>query len=387
MSINLNTINQGETPVNPRPLDTGNRFTWEQLEAQLAPLGIKKEHLSPEDMRELLNARRTSSLTMNQADKHGTVTPVQGRLFVYDDPGKGPRVELIPRQLERTPAPRYLGYQLTHEDHIRLQRTGELGRPVPLIDKETNASFVGLVGYDPSTNRLTVFRQERFTPPTVLMGVPITEKQQETLRNHGVIRVKNMTGLDGKPFTADVQVSAQKRGLKFTAVNQAALNALQEKRDTQRNGPQPVAPIPQHKAGPSADEQWEKTMVTAQNESGQLVRKLAETLTYRDMIRVNKTTDGPAEFRPLTLVPTGQALKSPHEQAKLEILDYRKEVNGQSVAPKVVAPPEAIRQAEHKFGLSSPTNKSGTDIKPTVVPSPHDQSVPKDQIRKGGIGR
>ena len=385
MASDFTTINQGETPINPRPLDTGNRFTWEQLEAQLAPLGIKKEHISPEDMRELLNARRTSSLTMNQADKHGTVTPVQGRLFVYDDPGKGPRVELIPRQLERTPAPRYLGYQLTHEDNIRLQRTGEMGRPVPLIDKETNAQFMGLLGYDPSTNRLTVFRQERFTPPTVLLGVAITEKQQEALRNHGVIRVKNMTGMDGKPFTADVQVSAHKRGLKFTAVNQAALNALQEKRDTQRNGPQPVSPASQPSR--QADEQWRKTIVTAQDGNGLLVRKSAGALTYQDMIRVNKSTDGPAEFRPLTLIHEGQALKSPHEQAKIEILDYRKLVNGQSVSPKVVASPAAIRQAEQKFGTPSATHKPSIEIQPSGVTPPQDQPVSKDQTRKGGVGR
>lgn len=385
MSINLNTINQGETPLNPRPLDTGNRFTWEQLETQLAPLGIKKEHLSPEDMRELLNARRTSTLTMNQADKYGTVTPVQGRLFVYDDPGKGPRVELIPRQLERTPAPRYLGYQLTHEDHIRLQRTGEMGRAVPLIDKETNAQFMGLLGYDPSTNRLTVFRQERFTPPTVLRGVAITEKQQETLRNHGVIRVKNMTGLDGKPFTADVQVSAQKRGLKFTAVNQAALNALQEKRETQRNGPQPVSPVSQ--SSRQADEQWKKMIVTAQDEGGQLVRKSAGALTYQDMIRVNKSTDGPAEFRPLTLTHEGQVLKSPHEQAKIEILDYRKLLNGQSVSPKLVALPAAIRLAEQTFGTPTPTHKPRTQSQPSVATPPREQPIAKDQTRKGGVGR
>lgn len=365
MAANFETINQADVPQNPRPLDTGNRFTWEQLESQLKPLGIQKEHLTPEDMRELLNARRTSSLTMNQTDGYGTTTPVQGRLFVYDDPGKGPRVELIPRQLERTPAPRFLGYQLTHEDHIRLQRTGELGRPVPLTDKETNKQFIGLVGYDPQTNRLTVFRQERFVAPTVLLGVKISDKQQETLKNHGVIRVKNMTGKDGKLFTADVQVAAHKRKLKYTPVNQAALNALQEKRETQRNAPQPTNQTPKQVARQAADEQWKKTIVSAKDEKGQVVRKPAGDLTYRDMIRVNKASESPVEWRSLNRIPVGQELKSPRAQAKMEILDYRKEQNGVILPPKRTATAEEIKRAEGKFSALS----EGRTLVRTATPS------------------
>lgn len=372
-STDYNSLNRVEKPVNPRPLETGNRFTWEQLEMQLKPLGIRKESLSPEDMRELLNARRTSSLTLNQTDSNGTTTPVQGRLFVYDDPGKGPRVEMIPRQLERTPAPRFLGYQLTHEDHIRLQRTGELGRPVPLTDKETNQQFMGLVGYDPQTNRLTVFRQERFVPPTVLRNVPITDKQQQTLKNHGVIRVKNMTGLDGKPFTADVQVAAHKRGLKFTPVNQAALNALQEKRDTQRNAPQPADLTPKQVARQAADEQWKKTVVSAKDENGQVVRKPAGALTYQDMIRVNKASDSPVEWRPLNRIPHGQELKSPRAQAKMEILDYRKEQNGVVLPPKKTATAEEIKRADQKF---SSLSEGRTPARTATPPSPARQNEP-----------
>ena len=393
-STDYTRLNTAEKPVNPRPLETGNRFTWEQLEAQLKPLGIRKESLSPEDLRELLNARRTSSLTMNQTDSQGTTTPVQGRLFVYDDPGKGPRVELIPRQLERTPAPRFLGYQLSQEDHIRLQRTGEIGRPVPLVDKETNQPFMGLVGYDPQTNRLTVFRQERFVPPTVLRGVPISDKQQETLKNHGVIRVKNMTGLDGKLFTADVQVAAHKRGLKFTAVNQAALTALQEKRQTQQNATQPTDWTPKQQARQSADEQWKNTVVSAKDETGLLVRKSAGALTYRDMIRVNKSTESLIEWRPLNRVTEGQALKSPRAQAKMEILDYRKEKNGERLPPKRIASAEEIKRADQKFSSISqgqkPTENSAHSTGERVVKTGKEairkESVKqKEPVRKNGL--
>ena len=375
------SLNSVEKPENPRPLETGNRFTWEQLESQLKPLGIQKESLSPEDMRELLNARRTSSLTMNQTDNNGTTTPVQGRLFVYDDPGKGPRLEMIPRQLERTPAPRFLGYQLTHEDHIRLQRTGELGRPVPLTDKETNQQFMGLVGYDPQTNRLTVFRQERFVPPTILRGVPITDKQQETLKNHGVIRVKNMSGLDGKLFTADVQIAAHKRGLKFTPVNQAALNALQEKRETQRNAPQPTNLSPKQVARQEADERWKKTVVSAKDEKGQLVRKPAGELTYRDMIRVNKAGETPVEWRPLNRIPLGQELKSPRAQAKMEILDYRKEQNRVTLPPKKTATAEEIKRADQKF---SALLEGRTPARTAIPPSPERQDEQRVKTDKNG---
>ena len=377
--VSLNTV---EKPVNTRPLETGNRFTWEQLEAQLKPLGIQKKSLSPDDMRDLLNARRTSSLTMNQTDSNGTTTPVQGRLFVYDDPGKGPRVEMIPRQLERTPAPRFLGYQLTHEDHIRLQRTGELGRPVPLTDKETNQQFMGLVGYDPQTNRLTVFRQERFVPPVVLRGAPITEKQQETLKNHGVIRVKNMTGLDGKLFTADVQIAAHKRGLKFTPVNQAALVALQEKRQTQRNAPQPAELTPKQQARQAADDQWKKTVVSAKNEKGQVIRKTAGELIYHDMIRVNKSTETSIEWRPLNRLAQGQELKSPRAQAKMEILDYRKEQNGLVLPPKRTATAEEIKRAEQKFTSLSEGRSPGRSATPTMPSHAVEQVAKTDKRAK-----
>ena len=334
--------------------EVGNRFTWEQLAPQLTPLGIKKEDLSPRDLNELLNARRTDMISMNQTDKYGTVTPVQGRLFVYDKLGDGPQLELIPKALELSPAPRYLGYQLSQEDHIRLMKTGEMGKAVPLVDKQDGKQFMGMIGIDATTNRMTVVRQERFVAPTVLRGVAITPKQQQTLTEHGVIRVKNMTGIDGKPFTADVQFSVNSRKLAFKAVNQAALAAKQEQRAVQANGPQ-TDPSGARQASAKeaarmlADDAWRNTTVSTRNPQGETVRKIAGRLTYDDQIRVNRPKDGEPVYRPLTNVYPNQELRSPRAQAKQEIMDYRSEQLGKPLPQKTAATAGQVQRATQKF--------------------------------------
>ena len=360
--------------LTPTP-EIGNRFTWEQIAPQLQTLGIQKEHLSPRDLNELLNARRTQMLHMNQADAYGTVTPVAGRLFVYDKLGEGPQVEMIPKALELTPAPRYLGYQLSQEDHIRLMKTGEMGKAVPLVDKQDGTRFMGMIGIDPATNRMTVVRQERFVPPTILRGVAITPKQQQTLKEHGIIRVKNMNGIDGKPFTADVQFSVNNRKLLFKAVNQAALTAKQEQRTTQLNGPQP--PSAKEAARMLADDAWRNTMVSTKSPvDGERVRKIAGHLTYGDQIRVNRPKDGDPVYRPLTNVYPGQDLRSPRAQAKQEIMDYRSEQLGKMLPAKTQATAEQIARAIQKFTVINGNLADRPAVhKPATVSQPKESPV------------
>jgi len=232
-------------------------------------------------------------------------------------------------------------------------KTGEVGRILTMRDKETSELFKGFVGYDKETNRITIFRQDRFVPPIQLLGVPISDKQRETLANHGVIRLKGLISkFDGSTFTADVQVKAHKRELGYTRVTQAALDAREQKKNNQEPiiAPQ-VSYTARQQARLDQDERWKNTLVTALDKEGNRVRKLAGDLSYSDQIMVRKGRNGQDDiFRPLTMI-TDESLKSPKAQAKQEILHYRAETLGKPIKAKRPATKQEIDLAIQKFSV------------------------------------
>lgn len=202
-------------------IPTATRYDWNQIKDQMERNGVTRESLEKSgNLDNLLNGRRTETLQLSRRDEQGAETPVSGRLYIAEVPGKGPVVYLSPERQELKLPVSYQGHVFSKQDQENLLKTGEMGRVVTLKDKITQEPYQAFIGVDPTNKSLTVMRQERFTPPTKLLGVELSPEQRESLRNHEVVRVRNMIGEDQKPFTANVQINVNKRGFSIKRVNE-----------------------------------------------------------------------------------------------------------------------------------------------------------------------
>lgn len=264
-------------PVQPRPSNSDTpmqptRYTWEQVEKQLAKYGITKEKLEQSGgLTDFLNGRRTGVIRFERTWEAKTAE-LTGKLYLVNTPDKGLRVHFQTVKQTLTIPETYLGYAFDAADRQNLHRRGELGKLVDLRDKVSGQVFRGYVGVDRDTNSLTVLRRDRLTIPATLKGVTLTPEQQAGLEAGQAVRLTGLTDRDGKPFDAYVQVSASKRALSFARIPEqkqaqrvsetqakpdatgARPSVAEGKRPAENNTltpkPEPPKPAPNHRKGP-----------------------------------------------------------------------------------------------------------------------------------------
>lgn len=249
------------------------RYTWEQVEKQLAKYGITKEKLEQSGgLTDFLNGRRTGVIRFERTWEAQTAE-LTGKLYLVNTPDKGLRVHFQTVKQTLTIPETYLGYAFDAADRHNLHRRGELGKLVDLKDKVSGQVFRGYVGVDRETNSLTVLRRDRLTIPATLKGVTLTPEQQAGLEAGKAVKLTGLASPDGKLFDAYVQVSASKRALSFARIpEQKQAQRVSEtqlkpdapvhrqsatpegKRPTENNvpapKPTPPKPAPNHRKGP-----------------------------------------------------------------------------------------------------------------------------------------
>lgn len=223
-------VKKNDAPTAMETTTLAPRYDYQQVAAQLEKNGLTKEMLDKSgNLNELLHGRKTGLLNLSQNDGNGTITPISGKLYITEVPGKGPTVFIQPARQAISLPNTFLGHELSDKDKVSLTKTGEMGRVVELKDKVTGQLFPGYVGVDTKTNSLTVIRQERFHLPSTIKGTELTPQQRSDLKAGKPILVKNMTGEDNKPFNGVVQISAAKRSLAFTRLPEQAMSETQQK--------------------------------------------------------------------------------------------------------------------------------------------------------------
>lgn len=216
----LNARKANQTQHRPTVTISNTRYQWEQVSAQLKPYGITRQQLEESgQLTNFLNGRKTGLLGFNRAFG-GQQASLTGKLYIVNTPDRGPRVHVQPQQQRLVVPEVYLGHTFTEEERQRLNEKGELGKQVELKDHRTGQPFKAYIGVDKETNALQVYRRDRLTIPTTIKGVRLTPEQQESLEKGDAIRLTGMVGENGQRFDANIQISAAKKGFRFTAPEQ-----------------------------------------------------------------------------------------------------------------------------------------------------------------------
>lgn len=218
-------------------------------------------------LEKLLAGKQTDVVILNDGST--------AKLVILNTPDKGISIHQMDVRAELTLGKTYLGHTFTDQDKQYLQKYGDMGRPVQLIDPNGGQPFKALIGVDADTKRLKLLNIDKFRMPDEILGKKLTPVQKMMLLEGKALRLDNME-YKGSKFSAYTRLSAAKGGFKYNKIQD------QQKKQTQIN-PLPQAqsaspPTPQisnqkpgsapHTAGLSAKSDQAKTNASSQNPMG-----------------------------------------------------------------------------------------------------------------------
>ena len=205
-----------------------NMINWEEL----GKFGISKEMLEQsgqlDGMLKGYKTNRTMPLTLNIP---GVLTAkLDARLSFISNGGQvmlgihGIRKE---PELDRP----YFGHIFTEEDKKNLRESGNMGR-VADLNLRGNTTEPCLISIDKNTNELVAVRQEHVYIPNEIKGVTLTPDEIQKLKNGEQIFVEGMKSNQGKEFNANLQYSAERRGIGIYLPERPGLQSADARRGT-----------------------------------------------------------------------------------------------------------------------------------------------------------
>ena len=217
----MNSSVEGKPPIDIDTL-SGKRYTIEQMKPVLLPHLDLSANTVPahvaEEIKKLLDGKQTNIIPL----KNGNAA----KLSVINNPERGLSINVMQVQARLQLRDNYLGHTFTAHDKENLQRYGDMGRAVSLVDQQTGLPFRGLLGIDKETSRITVINVDKFTIPDKMLGVPISQADKDRLREGYSIRLNNLKKEDNATFSAFVRIAASKKGFRFDRVKPPKLEQI-----------------------------------------------------------------------------------------------------------------------------------------------------------------
>jgi hypothetical protein len=188
-----------------------NRVDWEKLEQQW---GVKRETLEKTgNLEKLLNYQKTNLLPLT-AKFDDTTLRTDARLSLREQPDG--RLSFAINAIRKEPELErpYFGVKFSEEDKHNLLTTGNLCRVADAEFKQGEKTPV-FISIDKQTNELIAFHIDKIKIPETIKGVQLDERQKQALSEGKPVFVEGMTSKNGKEFSANIQVNAEKRSIEF----------------------------------------------------------------------------------------------------------------------------------------------------------------------------
>ena len=109
----------------------------------------------------------------------------------------------------------YFGHEFTKEDKENLLKTGNMGRKVDIKNYFTGETIPSFISIDKLTNELVSMKADKLSFPDKISGVDLNEKQKNDLKDGKAVWVENMISAQNTPYSAFLQINADKRSLEF----------------------------------------------------------------------------------------------------------------------------------------------------------------------------
>ena len=193
-----------------QPIDE-NKINWQELEDRW---GVKRDDLEKSgDLTKMLNYGK-SDLVKVKPTFGGESFELDARLSFKKD-GEG-NVSLVPHFIRKEQKlDEYKEHKFSDDDRKNLRETGNLGRVVDIVDRETGEIIPSYISIDRKTNEITDIPANKVRIPERIGKTEITKQEQDMLRAGLPVRDKLIERNDGRKFVTTLQVNVEQRGVEF----------------------------------------------------------------------------------------------------------------------------------------------------------------------------
>ena len=193
-----------------QPIDE-SKINWQELEEEMG-----REARRPRKVRrpqKMLNYGK-SDLVKVSPNFGGESFDLDARLSFKKD-GEG-NISLVPHFIRKEQKlDEYKGHKFSDEDRKNLRETGNMGRKVDSVAKETGEIIPSYISIDRKTNEITDVSANRVRIPERIGKTEITKQEQDMLRAGLPVRDKLIERNDGRKFVTTLQVNVEQRGVEF----------------------------------------------------------------------------------------------------------------------------------------------------------------------------
>ena len=193
-----------------QPIDE-SKINWQELEEKW---GVRRDDLEKSgDLTKMLNYGK-SDLVRVSPKFGGEAFDLDARLsFKKDSEGN---VSLVPHFIRKEQKlDEYKEHKFSDEDRKNLRETGNLGRVVDIVDRETGEIIPSFISIDRKTNEITDIPANKVRIPERIGKTEITKQEQDMLRAGLPVRDKLIERKDGRKFVTTLQVNVEQRGVEF----------------------------------------------------------------------------------------------------------------------------------------------------------------------------
>lgn len=232
-----------EKPDEKKHLIDESRIDWANLEEQY---GIKREALEASgDLEKMLGYGKSALVTVTPLIA-GERFEIEARLSFKEMPDGS--IGIVPHTIHKEPRldEKFMEHEFTPEDKENLKKTGNMGRVVELVDKETGEIIPSYVSIDRQTNEIEAIPVKDVPVTTRIGQTEFTEHEIAELVAGRALPNKEIVLSEKRKFTATLQVNVERRGVEFVPKpKQNGQNRRQRNgQATGQTAQQPARPVP-----------------------------------------------------------------------------------------------------------------------------------------------
>ena len=221
-----------------QPIDE-SKINWQELEDRW---GVKRDDLEKSgDLTKMLHYGK-SDLVKVKPTFGGEAFELDARLSFKKD-GEG-NISLVPHFIRKEQKlDEYKEHKFSDDDRKNLRETGNLGRVVDIVEKETGEIIPSYISIDRKTNEITDIPASKVRIPERIGKTEITKQEQDMLRAGLPVRDKLIERKDGRKFVTTLQVNVEQRGVEFVPGTGRSPRAVQtqENKEKQAQGTENTA--------------------------------------------------------------------------------------------------------------------------------------------------
>lgn len=222
------------------PIDE-SRIDWTKLEEMY---GVSRQSLEESgDLAKMLNYGKSDMIAI-APNIGGERLEMDARLSFKEMPDGS--IALMPQTIRQEPKldAQFMGHTFTEEDKANLKKSGNMGRVVDLVDKNTGEVIPAFISLDRKTNQIEAIAVKDVPIPTKIGKTELSDHEISELRAGRAIPNKEIVLSESRKFTATLQVNVERGGVEFVP-RQEKQRQERKQRNSNQNTQKPQNQKPQ----------------------------------------------------------------------------------------------------------------------------------------------